>query len=326
MALECFIPKDFRMATRVLIRKANSIIDDYQAQGYKLTLRQLFYQFVSRNWIENKQTEYKRLGEILNDARLAGLVDWDAIEDRGRNLVPTPMWGEPGDPVSPSLFIGDWGRHFKNDPWVNQPVYCEAWIEKDSLLGILERPCSKWRVPYFSCRGYVSASEMYDTAYRLAGYAEAGQRVVVLHLGDHDPSGTQMTENIDERIALLSRECEGIEVRRIALNMNQIRQYNPPPNTAKESDSRFAAYKRRYRTDQSWELDSMPPSVMAKLVEDEIESLVDMDLWEHDIAAEKEPRRQLLDIGQRWSNRGSNFHADVVEALDDLDMKREDQE
>lgn len=324
MAKECFVPRDFRSSTRIIIRRANSIIEDYQAQGYKLTLRQIYYQFVSRNWIENKQSEYKRLGDILNDARLAGLVDWDAIEDRGRNLHPTPMWGDPGDLASPAEFISDWGRHFKNDPWVNQPNYVEAWIEKDSLVGILERPCRRWRVPYFSCRGYVSASEMYDTAYRLAGYAEEGKSVTVLHLGDHDPSGTQMSDNIAERIALLTREIEGVQVNRIALNLDQIRTYNPPENTAKESDSRYKSYCRRYGTTKSWELDSMPPSALAELVDQEIEKLVDMEIWDRDIEAEKAPLANLLDVGEKWAERGSNFHADLVEALSDLDWKREE--
>lgn len=319
MPTECFIPKDFRAGTRAIIRKANTLIADYQAQGYKLTLRQLYYQFVQRNWLVNKQSEYKRLGEILNDARLAGLVDWDAIEDRGRNLMPTPMWGAPGDTDSPAEFIADWGRHFKNDPWVNQPNYCEVWIEKEALIGVVERPCRRWRVPYFACKGYVSASEMYDSAQRLQGIAESGQEVTIIHLGDHDPSGTQMTENIAERIELLSRETEGITVNRIALTMAQIREYNPPPNPAKETDSRYRAYCAQYGTKSSWELDSMQPSVIDALVDAEIESLVDMDLWDRDIEAEKEPRALLLTAGRRWSEVTSMLNRDPDTATDRYD-------
>ncbi len=323
MPTECFIPKDFRVGTRAIIRKANTLIADYQAQGYKLTLRQLYYQFVQRNWLVNKQTEYKRLGEILNDARLAGLVDWDAIEDRGRNLAPTPMWGDPGDPNSPGEFILDWGRHFKNDPWVNQPNYVEVWIEKEALVGVIERPCRRWRVPYFACKGYVSASEMYDAAYRLAGFAEAGQQVTVIHLGDHDPSGTQMTENIAERLALLSREIEGIEVKRIALTMEQINRYAPPPNPAKETDSRYRAYCAQYNTRSSWELDSMQPSVIDTLVEEEIRMLVDEELWDRDIAAEKEPYGLLMQAGRRWTEVTSMLTRDPTTARDRFDDTEE---
>jgi hypothetical protein len=294
MPKECFTTKEFRPGTLAIIRKANTLIADYQRQGYKLTLRQLYYQFVQRNWLVNKQTEYKRLGEILNDARLAGLVDWDAIEDRGRNLAPTPMWDTPGQ------FISDWGRHYKQNPWDNQPNYVEVWIEKEALAGVIERPCRRWRTPYFACKGYVSASEMYDAAQRLVNIAMTGQQVTIIHLGDHDPSGTQMTENIAERIALLTREEEGINVSRVALTLTQIRENNPPPNPAKETDSRYRSYVAQYGTTSSWELDSMQPAVIDALVESEISYLVDHDLWDRDIAAEVEPKRLLLEAGRRW--------------------------
>ena len=324
MTTECFIPKSFYASSRLVIRRALEIIHDPENAGYKLTLRQIYYQFVSRNWLKNEQNAYKRLGEILNDARLAGVVPWDAIEDRTRTLRETPMWGDPGDPVSPAEFIADWGRHFKNNPWNNQPKYVLGMIEKDSLVGILERPCQKWRVPFFSCRGYVSASEMYDMAQMLEAVVENGQEVIVLHLGDHDPSGVQMSENIAERLDLLSHHCRGITVRRIALNMDQIKAYNPPANPAKETDSRYKAYCRRYNTKSSWELDSMPPSVMAQLVEDHIVPQIDMEQWDQDIEKEKEPRRQLMRLGEIWDERGSNFYDDMIEAFEDLDFKREE--
>lgn len=304
MAYECFVPRDFSLKSRAVIRQANGIVDEFRRGGFVLTLRQLYYQFVARDLIPNSLQSYKRLGDIVNDARLAGLIPWDMIEDRTRSIAPTPMWGDPGDEDSPAEFILDWGRFFKNNPWNNQPIYVESWIEKDALLGVIEGPCSKWRVPYFSCRGYVSASEMYAAAKRLEEQVDAGKGVIILHLGDHDPSGTQMTENIAERIDLLTRGLisdGAIIVRRLALNMDQILRYDPPPNPAKESDSRFRTYFERYGTDSSWELDSMQPGVLVDLIDDEIAGIVDHELWDRDIEAEKPPRRRLLEIGERWT-------------------------
>ncbi len=85
----------FRGSSLAMIDRANAIIEEYEAQGYTLTLRQLYYQLVARDVIPNKQTEYNRLSGILNDARLAGLVDWDALEDRTRNLRSLSHWREP---------------------------------------------------------------------------------------------------------------------------------------------------------------------------------------------------------------------------------------
>jgi hypothetical protein len=85
---------------------------------------------------------------------------------------------------------------------------------------------------------------------------EAGQDVVVLHLGDHDPSGLDMTRDLRDRLSLYSRAA--VDVQRVALNMDQVGVFNPPPNFAKESDKRFEAYRRQYG-DQCWELDALPP-------------------------------------------------------------------
>src|SRR5580692_12534694 len=95
MATELFVPRNFSEGSLSLIAAATQIIEEYQADGFTLTLRQLYYQFVSRDLIENKQTEYKRLGSIINDARLAGLIDWSAIEDRTRNVEINSHWDEP---------------------------------------------------------------------------------------------------------------------------------------------------------------------------------------------------------------------------------------
>jgi hypothetical protein len=300
---ECFTPREFQFKTLAVIRQANGIVDEYQKQNIKLTLRALYYQFVQRNLIANKQTEYKRLGEILNDARYAGLVDWDALEDTTRDLVPTAMWGDPGDPDSPSEFILDWGRHFKNDPWRNQPSYGEVWIEKSAGINVISQPCRKWRTPYFACRGHVSASEMYEAGKRLTGIAEMGQHVTVLHIGDHDPSGWQMTDDIRKRLDLLSYggvQSEDITIKRIALTMDQIRHFNPPPQPGKSKDSRMAAYEREFGTRNSWELDALQPQYLRDLVDQEIENLIDMELWDRDVEAEVEPRRLLLEAGRRW--------------------------
>ena len=88
---------NFRPATLAIITKANEIIAEYSAQGFDLTLRQLYYQFVSRDIIPNTQKSYKNLGSVVNDGRLAGLIDWSAIVDRTRELRTLPHWSEPGE-------------------------------------------------------------------------------------------------------------------------------------------------------------------------------------------------------------------------------------
>ena len=93
----CYVKKRFGASALGVISKANEIIASYEAQGYELTLRQIYYQFVSRDFIANNMREYKNLGSILNDARLAGMIDWNAIVDRTRNLQGTAHWESPSE-------------------------------------------------------------------------------------------------------------------------------------------------------------------------------------------------------------------------------------
>lgn len=215
---ETFIPRRFSKSSLALIDQANEIIEEYQAQGYVLTLRQLYYQFVARGIIANKQSEYNRLGSVVNDARLAGLMDWDMIEDRTRNLQDMPKWDTPQSLIEAAA------SQYRSDIWAEQEIRAEVWIEKEALVGVVEPICRELRIPYFACRGYGSQSELWRAGHRFRRHLKNGQSVLVLHLGDHDPSGIDMTRDNTARLALFARSGR-VEVRRLALNMDQVEQY-----------------------------------------------------------------------------------------------------
>jgi hypothetical protein len=271
----------FRNAILAVIERANSIISEFMAQGFVLTLRQLYYQFVARALIENKQTEYKRLGSIIKDGRRAGLIDWSAIEDRTREVQFHPSW------KSPSTIIEAVADQYREDPWRDQLYRPEVWIEKDALLGVIEGVCTEWRVPYFACRGNNSETLQYQAGKRFDRHLADGLIPIVLHLGDHDPNGIDMTRDNRDRLAMFTRH--DIEVRRLALNMDQVERYAPPPNFAKETDTRHAAYVRDYGTTECWELDALAPTVIAGLVDAEVEALIDRNAWD---AAKRQPHRR----------------------------------
>lgn len=298
----CYVETNFKPASLAVIEKANEILEEYTAQGYELTLRQLFYQFVSRGLIPNNDKEYDKLGSVINDARLAGLVDWDHIVDRTRTIRAVPHWGTPADIIESAA------NSFRIDKWEGQKVRAEVWVEKDALLGVIERPCRELDVSYFSCRGYVSQSEMWSAATeRILVDVQKNKRPnLVFHLGDHDPSGIDMTRDIQDRLAMFGVGQYAV-VKRLALNMDQVRQYNPPPNPAKLSDVRAQKYIEKYG-DESWELDALEPAVISALITKAVTGVRDEKKWKQKVKEEEQYRNQLENVSNRWE--------DVIEHLD----------
>lgn len=285
---------------------ANSILDEYRAQGFQLTLRQLYYKFVARDIIPNNMKSYKLLGQIINDGRLCGLIDWNAITDMTRNLESVSHW------TSPAHIVAAVAEQFRIDKWKTQDVRPEVWIEKDAMASIVSGICTELDVPYFSCRGYTSSSEMWAGAMRLLKYKQAGQRPLILHFGDHDPSGMDMTRDITERMEMF---MGGMTIERLALNWDQIEEYAPPPNPAKEGDSRSRNYIEEFG-DSSWELDALEPSVIVDLITTTIEGVRDEDKWNDAVAEEDEHRRLLKKTSTNWES--------VVEFLGQIEEQDED--
>ena len=255
----CYVEKSFKPDRLELIDKINNVIADYQRQGYSLTLRQAYYQLVARAIIENNERSYKNVGNLINDARLAGLIDWNAIEDRTRNLQKLPHWSSPKEIIESASY------QYRKNVWEYQQYYVEVWVEKEALANVVGRVADELDVPYFCCRGYVSQSEMWSAAQRFRDRQRHGKTVVVIHLGDHDPSGIDMSRDIEERLMLFGVDEDMFLFRRIALNMEQIDLYNPPPNPAKLTDSRCGGYIEKYGY-ESWELDALEPRVIHDLI------------------------------------------------------------
>lgn len=275
----CYVPRKFNTASQRIVDLANVICAEYDAQGFTLTLRQLYYQLVARGYIPNRDTEYKRVGSIINDARLAGALDWNYLEDRTRNLKTLGHWEDPAAMMESAL------NSYRTDKWDSQDYRPEVWIEKDALVGVIADTCDALDVPYFSCRGYTSQSEMWGAAMRFVRYVRAGKTPVIFHLGDHDPSGIDMSRDIEDRIRLFMGKhlawdptTETFRFERIALTMDQVLAHNPPPNPAKITDARFTGYQIEHG-DESWELDALDPATLAALITDNIMSIRDENAW-----------------------------------------------
>lgn len=221
------------------------------------------------------------------------MVDWEAIEDRTRSMKQESHWSGPED------ILDACAKSFQFDKWERQPNRVEVWIEKEALAGVLESCCPDLDVPYFACRGYVSQSEMWRAANRMKRYETyyGAEKVYILYFGDHDPSGMDMSDDVSRRMEVFGAD---VVVERLALNMDQIEQYSPPPNPAKVSDARAKAYIAQFG-DESWELDALEPSVLVGLVRTRVLQLRDQYLWDERVEQEQQERANLGLLASQYS-------------------------
>jgi hypothetical protein len=292
MSKEKFIEHRFSKESLALVDKCNEILSEYEKQGYKLSLRQLYYQLVARDIIENSVKSYKRAGDLVSNARLAGMLDWGMIEDRNRETYANSHWDNPGSILYSAAYS------FKMDRWVGQANYVEVFVEKDALSGILLPVCKELDVKFTANKGYSSSSAMYEASKRIASAARGMRFIHIIYLGDHDPSGIDMTRDIRERFDLFTRGI-GFEVHRLALNYDQVEMWNPPENPAKESDSRYESYAKKFG-ESSWELDAVEPATLAGLVRDQIEELIEFERWDKVVKRETEYRDELMSLAQKY--------------------------
>lgn len=283
MAKIAFIKKSFRGDSLELISRANLVLDSYAKKGLRLTLRQLYYQLVSHAGLRNIQSNYKRLSSVISDARLAGLVDWDAIEDRIRQPHRHPEFDGIPDLMEAAI------RSYRLPRWEGQKHYIEVHVEKDALAGVLRPITDEFHVVLMVNRGYSSQTSMYEGAVRIGSRGKSKKKVV-LYIGDHDASGLDMVRDIADRLEVFG--MGRAEVRKIALTMEQVKAYDLPPNPANMRDSRAEKYVEEHG-EVSWEVDALPPEVLQALVRSSIEKLLDRKMMDKVIRQEEADKAEI---------------------------------
>jgi hypothetical protein len=335
----CYRTFRFKPETLACVAAVNAVINELAADGYyKLSLRQVYYRLVAKDlfpddrkftmvgsgkWVrdpagtKNAEPNYKWLGDVVSDGRMAGMLDWDAIEDRNRELEQRSHWDSPGK------IIETCAKAYNRDLWENQPFHPEVWIEKAALAGVFDPICTANDVPYFACRGYSSQSALWEAGQRLLECIRNEQKVLILHFGDHDPSGLDMTRDIEDRLKVflayhtaadqgydpddpaereygMDHVSSYFEVRRIALTKDQIDEFVPPPNPVKQTDSRWQQYVQDTGLNESWELDALDPPTLVDLVEEALLEIRDEDRWKKDTELEAAERAQLQKAADQW--------------------------
>jgi hypothetical protein len=274
--------------TKELLAKVIDIVESYQQAGYRMTLRQLYYQLVAKNIIANKLSEYSKLSVLLTDARMYGLIDWDFIEDRVRVRKMASEFADIPELIDVAI------SSYRRQRWDDQEYYVEVIVEKNALIGVLDPICRDYHISIFPNVGYGSTTVIHELAERFE--QKQDKKCILLYFGDHDPSGEDMVRDIKNRLDIFEVD---VEVIKVALTIEQVQQYNLPPNPAKMSDPRASNYVAEHGSN-SWELDALPPNVLVDLLTNAIEEYIDMDKYTAVRELEEKEKQQLEDYAENF--------------------------
>ena len=262
--------------TQGLVTAILAVAEEYD----RMTIRQLYYQLVSRGVIEKTEQAYKRVCDVSANMRVRGDLAYGKIADGSRQRRRVAQWSSPRSLMEQAV------GQYRKDYWLHQPSHIEIWCEKDALSGVLLPICEEWGVHYVATRGNPSMTLVYESAIDMSHHPQPD---TIIYVGDHDASGRGISDRLEEQFAQHGLEST---VERVAVNPEQIARYNLPKRPGKQSDSQQAKFAAEFG-DASVEVDALPPDVLTAIVTNAITSRIDWVKWDADKQAEEIERASL---------------------------------
>jgi hypothetical protein len=248
-----------------------------------VTVRQIFYHLVSKGILRNTENEYQNLDKKLVRARKAGFIPFEWITDRSRNPLIVPLYD------SPSEYLQEKIKHYYKETWKNQPCLVVILLEKEALVGIVWGIASYYNVPVFPTKGYSSWSILYEE-FREYVDKYPDKPLVMLVLGDYDPSGFDISRDYEEKLEFLGISPD--IVKRVALTRDQVTKYQLPPLPMKSKDPRAERFKQEHG-ENVVELDALKPSLLRQIVNEAILKYIDMEALKKDLETEVKEKENL---------------------------------
>jgi hypothetical protein len=250
---------------------------------WPLTLRQIYYQLVSKELIPNKQAEYKSLSRLLVKAREDNCISWDCMIDRTRNFYKVPVHNNYRH------FVNEFRETFSSNYYwhnmmENQNKKIEIWIEKDALSEIFKDVINQYSIDLVVCKGYPSKTFLNDFVDRNNSNIIDHKRykqTLILYFGDLDASGINI---FDTTKKYFEERITNFDMKRYALTLEQVEEFNLPhsPDSLKQKDSRTKKYIEKYGQ-YAVELDSLHPDILTKIIHDAIRNNLDLSKFKEQI-------------------------------------------
>lgn len=315
--------KHFKDKLKVL-RRINSLFTQYGKQ--RLTIRQIYYRLVSEGHIQNNAQVYHAFDAFMTVAREKKDIDWSRIEDRSR-AIHEYYWEKHGfedeSEFIDTIFSRISSRNYDKKYWADQEKYVEVWVEKDALSALFVEACEEFRNVVFPAKGNASYTWVMEALMRFAR-EHAGKQIVILYFGDLDPSGWNMSQNLQERLNRYSKDWSlgvQVEVKRVGLLKPQVVSLPSNPIKVKasgeDSDKNSAKYRREVDADgNTWELDVIEPNALRKMVQDAVQGEIDQVRWDKTHVRVEEEELRIRDAISLYKSALDQIRTEIKEEIE----------
>ena len=278
----------FYKKNRLKLKQVQEIFSGY---SMPITLRQLYYQMVARQYIPNNQKTYHSLSRLCVIARDEGSLQESSFADRLRIIDKPSSWDDL------KSFLETVKSSYRKNNWDMQDNYIEIWLEKDALRSVISPITHRYNVTLLIVRGQLSRTAVYEAHKRFLSASEQGKFSHLFYFGDFDPSGIGIYNSLKNRTKKFGNGIlvEDIKFERIALSEKQIEDYNLPYIKAKKDDPNYKKFIAKY-SDKAVELDALPPNILMELVENVITKHIDTKKWEHAINIEQQEQDEIKSL------------------------------
>jgi hypothetical protein len=289
-----FAPWTPRAKSQELLEQVEAVFEQYEEQ-LPLTIRQVFYRLVATVEFEKTENGYERLQNLLNRARRASLISFEDIRDDGVTIaMPLAFAGRKAFFRAAKELAARYARPRQD----GQEQYIELWVEAAGMVPLIKRTVGdEFGIPIQSCGGFDSTSAKWGAAQRALA---RDVPTVVMHIGDHDPSGLALFESVGEDVGAMVAEFDGdIDFRRIAVTPEQIDRYQLPTAPPKKNDVRSA-----WTGGGTVQAEALPPDVLGEEVRQAVSPLFDDQALAEIRAQEKVDAANLNADLERWADEG----------------------
>jgi len=256
-----------------------------------ITGRGIGYKLFTAGLIPSMATkEMQRVYRLLKVARERGDIPWEWIVDETRAIERTSTWANPAE------YARCVARSYRRDFWDQQPIRCEVWSEKGTVRGVLAPVLDHYAIGFRVMHGFSSATTIYDVSQD-----DDGRELIVLYVGDFDPSGMFMSKE-DLPARLSDYDGDHIELRRVALTREHVNGLPSFPVTDKRKDPRYKWFRANYG-DRCWELDAMDPNDLRDCVEAATKELIEPVAWKRCEIVNQAEQESLKTILEKWTPR-----------------------